>query len=170
MKRGRAAQVPWLPLGLLAVVLAAVWIYFIVGDVKKSPITPFAADGSFATLAGFTILAVALERISEVVLAPWWGKVAPGAPSAPRVGVTEAALLRARAKAHAARVTLSSATTDDQKKAATEASKAADSVWVQAIRARPTLVLPAAALAALLCSALHLYLLHGVAKTVNGVA
>src|SRR3954471_21672866 len=104
MKRARAAQIPWLPLGLLVVVLAGVWVYFIVGDVKKSPITPFTADGSFATLAGFSILAVALERISEAVLAPWWGKVArpgataAGAPAGTRVGLTEATLLRSRAK------------------------------------------------------------------------
>lgn len=136
----------------------------------------FVATDGFASLAGFTFLAAALERIAQFVLAPWWGKVStqevsknvqdvdltalkrPGAADLPRrVGVADAA--RLSAKLHTAASATDSSS--DTKKAALDA----DSVYVAATKLRPTIMLPMAAGATVICSFLHLYLLHSLAKS-----
>lgn len=143
----------------------------------------FQADGSFATLAGFAVLALALERLCEAVLAPWWGtastkplkkavRAANGAggtlapahmavlESQRRLGASDATVIRAAAAKAAAQPGLGEAA----KKKADETEEAANSAWVEATRERPTLLLPAAAIATVLCAYLHLFLLHGVAS------
>ena len=138
-----------------------------------------AADG-FASLAGFTFLAAALERIAEFTLAPWWGKVGTErvttAISNSRVlstrittapasseGVSGAA--RLRAKVRDAQPDPDGPASDAAKAAAKQAADAADSVYVQATKQRPTIMLPMAAGAAIACSFMHLYLLHSLAKS-----
>jgi hypothetical protein len=49
--------------------------------------------------------------------------------------------------------------------AATHASEAADDLYVQATKQRPTIILPMAAAAGLLCYCLHLFLLHSLARS-----
>jgi hypothetical protein len=56
-----------------------------------------------------------------------------------------------------------------KKTAATEAANEADSAWVKVTRDRPTIVLPAAAIATFACAHLHLFLLHGISKPGTGV-
>jgi hypothetical protein len=102
-----------------------------------------------------------------------------------KVGVTGAAILRASAhRTHTAAINAEAAApsrdlADDQVKelasashaatsAAKTASEAADDLWVQATKQRPTILLPMAAAAAVICYCLHLFLLHSLAR--NGVS
>jgi hypothetical protein len=52
--------------------------------------------------------------------------------------------------------------------AAKTASEEADTLWVKATKQRPTILLPMAALASVVCYCMHLFLLHSLAK--SGVA
>ncbi len=139
----------------------------------------FVATDGFASLAGFTFLAAALERLAQFLLAPWWATVSTGplqdagqsaagtadsssagggAPTTPaRVGVTGAVRLSSQARAVA-----DAAPADPTKQAA---AATADSVYVTATKVRPTIMLPMAAGAIVVCSFLHLYLLHSLAKS-----
>jgi hypothetical protein len=116
--------------------------------------------------------------------------VPPGTPQVQspaipaKVGVSGAATLRLSAQStHAAAARAETAAIrglpDDEAKelhsaaqaaasAAKTASDAADDLWVQATKQRPTILLPMAALAAVVCYCLHLFLLHSLAK--NGVS
>lgn len=109
----------------------------------------------------------------------------PQPPSVPaKVGVTGAATLRlsahtTHAAALRAETTPVGGLSDDDAKelqsaaqaatnAAKTASDAADDLWVKATKQRPTILLPMAAFAAVVCYCLHLFLLHGLAH--NGVS
>jgi amino acid transporter len=169
----------WLLGGLALLVAGAVWALLAVHKEESA----FQADGSFATLAGFGVLALALERLCEAVLAPWWGtastktlkeaaKAAQGtnAALAPahmallksqrRLGASDATVIRTAAAAAVAKA----GSDDPSKEEAKKTEEAANSAWVEATRERPTLLLPAAAIATVLCAYLHLFLLHGVAS------
>lgn len=173
----------WLLGGLVCLVVGGIWAF---AEVHTGE-SVFKADGSFSTLAGFTVLALALERFCEAVLAPWWGtasaspvqaaaKNAEGTSAAldspatrlvstrQRLGTTQALALRTAAQ----KAKTSAAGADDATKSKAQAtSDAADSAWVQTTQNRPTILLPAAAIATVLCAYLHLFLLHGIASAVN---
>jgi hypothetical protein len=153
----------------------------------------FTADGSFATLAGFTVLAIALERFCEAVLAPWWAKTGASdvktqaktaggkvdASAKPMLlGASDLKKIAVHGRALAAALGAEALTGDlaedakkkeEEKEAATKAADEADSAWVKVTRDRPTIVLPAAAIATVACAHLHLFLLHGISKTGAGV-
>lgn len=207
-----ATTVPWFWYGWGCVVLAAGLIYALSGSdnlvakvcLAATPTCPkgatmtgtgtFQLADGFASLAGFTFLAAALERLAEFALAPWWGKVKVADA---KVGVAGAAALQAgaakvhaRAQAHESQAVAAAVASpsladpavaaavpagDGTPAADVEAAKAntkqaadtkanADSVYVTATKDRPTIMLPMAAAAALICSGLHLYLLHSLAK------
>jgi hypothetical protein len=135
-----------------------------------------------SSFAGFTFLAAALERIAEIALAPWWGMVdakdakaeaknanATGAvvsDPAKKVGITGAAALQATTRAAKARAATTPAATQGAANGATgSSSPEADSAYVKATKQRPTIMLPMAAVAAIVCSYLHLYLLHSIATS-----
>lgn len=173
----------WLLGGLACLLVACVLAAAAVPGKPDNKFVVFTADGSFATLAGFTVLAIALERLCEAVLAPWWAKtlaldvktpavkvggkvkasaepVLLGASDLKKVAVLARAVSAAPAPAGDANATEEEA----KKEAATEAADAADSAWVKVTRDRPTIVLPAAAIATVACAHLHLFLLHGISK------
>jgi hypothetical protein len=102
-------------------------------------------------------------------------------PIPARVGVSGAATLRVSARrAHTnalqAELRVPAGLTADETQearsaareatsAAKKAGDAADDVYVQATKQRPTIMLPMAAAAALVCYCLHLFLLHSLAKS-----
>ncbi|MEA2381305.1 MAG: hypothetical protein QOH72_1276 [Solirubrobacteraceae bacterium] len=183
----------WLAAGLVTLVAgfgAALWI-----GGKGSSV--FKADGSFAALAGFTVLALALERLSEAVLAPWWGTVrakklkqslpgggdphaaVPPAVRRPattkiRLGVTDLTRMLAASRAGATDAPPAAGAPVGDAAQPTAAEKeqteeAVQSAWEKAVAARPTLLLPAAAIATTLCAAMHLFLFHSIAAKDSGL-
>ena len=192
--KNTASTNKWLYAGLLVLAVCAIGSFFAVS--KNS--TTFAADNSFATLAGFVVLALVLERFCEAVLAPWWG-TASATPvqeaanqamgtaaqlpdhvkslldSKKRLGVADARALvtqAAKVKTAVADPSKQPMTDSDAKAATAKAAKTTDdaeSAWVQATISRPTILLPAAGLAAIACAGLHLFLLHGIAKSGSGL-
>ncbi len=159
----------WLVSGVILVVVAAIVIDIgPAGSVAGHGGSVFLAASGFSSLAGFTFLAAALERIAEFTLAPWWGKadakpanvpaLLAGVPSkalSAKVGVADAAALQQTAKNAKTR----------NNPAAPATTPGADSVYVTATKQRPTIMLPMAGAAAVVCSYLHLYLLHSLAKS-----
>lgn len=175
----------WLLGGVIVLVMCAVGTFFVVHRGEAV----FKADGSFATLAGFAVLALALERFCEAVLAPWWGTASAknvkaaannaqktGAAALPphtknlldvrrRLGITDASVVRAAAAKASERASAAGVGAKEAK----DTNDAADSAWVKATQARPTIMLPAAGLATVVCACLHLFLLHSVAGTKHGI-
>lgn len=155
----------WLLGGLVCLIAAAVWAY----AQAHPPSRAFDADGSFATLAALLVLAPALSTANVLL------------DKRSRLAITDATMLRTAA--HRAAVepattrrqenTLADRVSPDpagpvQTAAASRATAdAADAAWLEVRRTRPTLVLPAAAIATVLCAYLHLFLLHGVAVSVR---
>jgi hypothetical protein len=208
-----AAKTSWALRGGAVVAVAAILMLVIPAHGSAQ----YKSAGGFVTLAGFTFLAAALERIAEFALAPWWGLVAtkkvaaaldtahalepqragaarglrgsssggaardaePSATIPSKVGVSGALALRASARsAHVELATtersLPAALDADEEAisgaheattAAKAASDEADSVYAQAVKQRPTIMLPMAALAGLVCYCLHLFLLHSLAHS-----
>jgi hypothetical protein len=195
---------PWSFWGAMTVLVAAVLMFIIpaAGSAQYR-----SADG-FTTLAGFTFLAAALERVAEFALAPWWGVVGTkrvaaalgtahalgasrselmGSPAVhppvvpPKVGMSGAAALKlttlvAHAGAAKAEQQVPQGLTTEQTEevrsgaraattAAKQANEAADDVYVRATKQRPTIMLPMAAAAGLICYCLHLFLLHSLARS-----
>jgi hypothetical protein len=172
----------WLPAGLVVLAVASVWALVVVN--ARGAV--FGVDGAFALLAVLAGASLALERLSEAVLAPWWGKMpsrrlaramAPGAgdrellPSGVqrvltrrrRLGVTDVTGMRA-----ALRPVTRKRRTDDRNAATTARARATlESAWLQVRADRATLPLPAAAIATVICAYLHLYLLHGLGAAVG---
>jgi hypothetical protein len=190
----------WLVLGLIVLLGGFIWA----SRVVKAGDDVFKADGTFAALAGFTVLALSLERFSEAVLAPWWGKVkaqtvedalpkkdgkldpvvpATVARSLDRktlLGTNDVATLLATSQAAATAATANMLATDDSNVVAKEAAKATEakatetaeavqSAWEKAVAARPTLILPAAAIATVLCAYMNLFLFHSIAAAESGL-
>jgi hypothetical protein len=165
----------WLALGGALVVAAGLLVYWrpalgAAGATRPGGPGVFAAADGFASLAGFTFIAAALERVAEFLLAPWWAKInTKGVTTAgdrpTRVGVSGAAALRTVARSAHAQVATAGPVDSPAETKAKDAVDAADDVYVQATRARPTIMLPMAAMAALLCSYMHLFLLHSLARS-----
>jgi hypothetical protein len=159
----------WAVWGWISVVAAAVLIEaLLANNLTSGPAGSFKPANGIATLAGFSLLAAGLERLAEFALAPWWGKVKTAAATEPLdqrsalvtgtpkwVGVSGAAAMQARALATAPR----------SARKARAGQQSADSVYVAATKQRPTIMLPMAAGAAVICAFLHLYLLHSLAKS-----
>jgi hypothetical protein len=105
----------------------------------------------------------------------------PAAEKRSRLAITDATMLRTAAHRAAAEPattpsqenTLATRASPDRAEppqtpdASKATADAADSAWLEARRARPTLVLPTAAIATLLSAYLHLFLLHGMALSVH---
>jgi len=162
----------WLLFGALWVVVgaAAIWLWPANDSVHEAAgKASFMSAQGVSTLAGFTFLAAALERFAEFALAPWWGKVSTtksgrdaAGGRAPRVGVSGAAALQVRRAAGRQAAAAGGAAHDpDHGTGAVDP----DDLYEQTTRTRPTIMLPIAAIAAVLCSSLHLYLLHSLARS-----